>query len=198
MFSNRSFLFQFPNCSDVSDCLVESIAVADFDTDGNIDVMLGVPGRSNGLGAVYLLFLNDNVTVREMLELDLITPFSNAPLVSGDRFGQAVDCLSFGANDVRCIIGASGSSLSSGIHTGRLYHATFGSMGLDSAGVFDSNFLLGSHRQDNQFWSGSLTWFADLDASGQRDIFIGTREPTDSKFYLSRPSQFFRVDLCVF
>ncbi|MEL6984861.1 MAG: LamG-like jellyroll fold domain-containing protein, partial [Actinomycetota bacterium] len=75
---------------------VATTAIGDLDGDGVVDLAVGVEKDDDGAGpsgAVYILFLNADGTVKDEQKISATEGGLTAPLVYGDRFGWEVEGL---------------------------------------------------------------------------------------------------------
>ena len=76
--------------------------MGDLDGDGVNDLAVGTPGANDGgidRGAVWILFLNSNGTVKNQIKIAQNNAQFTGPLADGDRFGSAVTSLGDLNND---------------------------------------------------------------------------------------------------
>lgn len=64
--------------------------VADLDGDGVPDLAVGAPGFDGGTGAVWILFLRSNGTVKSHALISNAAEYLNGALNEYDRFGDSV------------------------------------------------------------------------------------------------------------
>ena len=90
------FIGNMLDFNDEFGCCVDTIG--DLDNDGNLDIAVGAgkdddgPPNSFERGAVYILFLNANCTVKGWQKISMLAGRFFGQIDEGDRFGTAVAC----------------------------------------------------------------------------------------------------------
>jgi hypothetical protein len=165
-----------------SDSFGSSIAtLGDLDGDGVTDLAVGAPddddGEGEDLGAVWILFMNDDGTVKGEYKISKAGEHLLASLDGGDSFGWDVAALGdLDDDDVPDLgVGTPGDDDGSGANRGAMYVLFLNTDGSvksevkisDAVGNFDGNL-----DQGDSFGS-SLAALGDLDGDGTTEIACG-------------------------
>ncbi len=157
-------------------------AIGDLDGDGLSELAVGAPGDdeaggTGNQGAVWILFLNSNGTVRSSSKINAL---SGLRLEDGDAFGSALAAMGDVTGDSIPDI-AVGAILDDFDHVLNLDN--FGSvylLGLDSSGGLTQQSKIGpdqgipaSEFDFSDFFGGSLQAIGDLDQNGVIDLAVG-------------------------
>jgi uncharacterized repeat protein (TIGR01451 family) len=159
--------------------------IGDIDGDGVPDIAVGAAGDDDGgaeCGAVYVLFLNADGTVKSEQKISANAGGFTGPLTSVDRFGGAVagigDLDGDGVNDLA--VGAYGDD-DGGSDRGAVYVLFLAADGTvkseqkisSAAGGF------GAVLSDSDFFGTSVGGLGDFDADGLNDLVIGANGDDD-------------------
>ncbi len=151
-------------------------SLGDLDGDGNADIAVGAPGTTgcNCQGAMHILLLNADGTVRDVSTIDGGTP--NGPTLENNaHFGQSVASLGDldGDGTVEIAVGAPGHNVN-GIATGDLYVLFLNPDGTvkRTAGV-NGAVPNGPSLDDGDQFGKSVSAIGDLDGDGVTDIAVG-------------------------
>jgi len=153
--------------------------IGDLDLDGVPDLAVGAPGDDDGgskRGAVWVLFLNTDGTVKGESKISASAGGFGGALANGDRFGAALAQLAELDPDERVdlAVGAPGDD-GAGSSRGALWVLFLQSDGSvedwtkagDGQGGFDGALANGDEL------GGALTGVGDLDGNGVRDVIAG-------------------------
>lgn len=154
-------------------------ALGDLDGDGTKDLVVGATGDDDGgaeRGAVYVLFLNGNGSVRGQQKISVVTGGFFGLLDNNDFFGESI--ASLGDLDLDGIadlaVGAIGDDDGGG-NRGALYVLFMNASGTVRAQQKISSTLGGfaGPLDDGDFFGHSLASIGDLDGDGFREIAAG-------------------------
>lgn len=144
------------------------VSMGDLDGDGVTDLAVGAAGANDYTGAVYILFMNSNATVKSYMLLDKNNSYLSSYLTGGNLFGNEVcNVGDVNGDDVTDLaVGASYENNNEGA-TYILFMKTDGSIKglkrLDNGGSLYSYDLYGN----------TLANLGDLDGDGVPDLAIG-------------------------
>ena len=151
--------------------------LADMDGDGVMELAVGMLRDDTGgpeRGAVYILFLNTDGTVKNWTKIDDSTP--NGPTLSdGDRFGLGATSLGDldGDGVVDLAVGAPNDD-TGGFKRGAVHVLFLNSDGtVKSSTKIDSTSPNGPALQDDELFGRELTVLDDLDGDGVVDLAVG-------------------------
>ncbi len=154
-------------------------ALGDLDGDGIGDVAVGAAGDDTGgadRGAVYVLFLNADGTVKSSVKIDDGT--ANAPtLADGDAFGSALSAIppvTPGITPATLAVGASGDD-TGGTDRGAIYTLTInpdGTVAVGTTKIADST-NGGPALADGDLFGTSVTAIGDLNGDTFMDWAVG-------------------------
>ncbi|MFK7918022.1 MAG: LamG-like jellyroll fold domain-containing protein [Ilumatobacter sp.] len=169
----------FTTSLDDGDHFGRSVAsIGDVDGDGTADLAVGAwydDDDGNQAGAVYILFLNTNGTVRAEHKINESSGDID-DLVGSDFFGRSVagigDLDGDGVSDIA--VGATGDNLD-GVDRGAIYVLLLNSDGSVKAEqrIGDTDGGFGGALDDNDEFGTAIGGLGDLDGDGINDITIG-------------------------
>jgi len=160
-------------------------AVGDLNNDGVIDLVVGAPGDDDGgtdRGALWVLFLNSDGTVRSEQKIASAVGGFGGALSNGDRFGSAIanigDLNNDGITDI-----AVGVELDdeAGINRGGIWILFLNSDGTVSAEqkITQSQGGFGGGLDDNDMFGSSIARVADLNGDGIAELAVGASGDDD-------------------
>ncbi len=159
--------------------------IGDFDSDGVNDLAVGARCDDDGganKGAVWLLFLNANGTVKSHLKINENSLGGSAILNNHDRFGGSVDNMGDidGDGIIDLAVGAIGYPAYSN-HTGSIWILYLNANGTVKASEEikqNSSGFTGILDADDQF-AYDLSCIGDFDYNGTADLMVGARGDDD-------------------
>jgi len=171
-----------------SDEFAHSInAIGDLDGDGIVDIAVGADEYLEGgirAGAVFILFMNTDGTVKSHQKISLITPGIGGELEDNDHFGHSVNPIGDFDNDgvIDLIVGSENDD-DGGSNRGAVYLIFLNSDGTvksyqkisDTRGGFE-----GILEDGDKFGAG-LDNIGDLDADGITDLVVGVEYDNDDR-----------------
>ena len=153
--------------------------IGDLDGNGAVDIAVGAPGHfenSESTGDAYILFMNNDATIKSTVDLGASNTTTNGPvLVANDRFGESVSTIGDidGDNITDIIVGAPGHAVR-GVATGDAYILFLNADGTPKStveiGVDTPN---GPAIAVGDRFGWSATGIGDLDGDGTPDIAVG-------------------------
>ena len=153
--------------------------VGDVDGDGIVDIVVGADGDDDGgsgRGAVYVLFLNADGTVKAEQKISDTTGGLATALDDSDSFGEAVagagDVDGDGIGDVA--VGLYGDD-DGGTDRGAVYVLLLNANGTVKAEqkISDTSGGLTATLDDSDWFGGSLAPLGDVDGDGTVDLIVG-------------------------
>jgi hypothetical protein len=159
--------------------------IGDIDGDGVPDIAVGATGDDDGgaeCGAVYVLFMNRDGTVKSEQKISASAGGLSGPLTSVDRFGGAVagigDLDGDGINDLA--VGAYGDD-DGGSDQGAVYVLFLAADGTvkSEQKISSSAGGLGAVLANSDFFGTSVGGLGDLDNDGLTDLVIGANGDDD-------------------
>ncbi len=161
--------------------------IGDLDGDGVIDLAVGATGHLSSpasVGAVHILFMNPDGTVKRTAAIDSATP--NGPsLVLGDKFGTSVAGLGDldGDGVTEIAVGATGRFLG-GISTGDVYVLFMNPDGtVKRTAEINSATPNGPSLVERGYYGFSAASMGDLDGDGTIELAVGASG--SSKVFIS-------------
>ncbi len=154
-------------------------SIGDLDSDGNQDIVVGAQGDDDGgthRGAVYVLFLNANGTVKSHQKISS-TQGGKGPLVDYDQFGASVagigDVDGDGINDIA--VGATGDDDGGANMVGAAYILFMNANGTVKAEqkISEGSGGFGTNMDDYDQFGYAITSMGDIDGDMVPDIAIG-------------------------
>lgn len=154
-------------------------AIGDLDGDGVIDMAAGAPGTGSGAGAVHVLFMNDDGTVRGSQRIASgVGGLLPGSFTSGDAFGSSIASLGDldgdGVTDI--VVGALGDEVS-----GNGAEGTISVLFLNADGTVKNQRKIGNGLggiaegtllSDDGF-GGAVTVLGDVNGDGITDLAVG-------------------------
>ena len=154
-------------------------AVGDLDGDGTADLAAGAPGHPTNPGAVHLLFMNADGTVKRTATIDSST--ANGPqLAAGDRFGSSLAAVGDLDRDGTADLAVGATGRHGAVHL--LY--------LNSDGTVKRTAKIESPTADapqsglSDRFGSSLAAVGDLDRNGTADLAVGAPRTTTGQQYM--------------
>ena len=154
-------------------------AVGDLDGDGTADLAAGAPGDDSGKGAVHLLFMNSDGTVKRTATIDSST--ANGPqLAAGDRFGSSLAAVGDLDRDGTADLAVGATGRHGAVHL--LY--------LNSDGTVKRTAKIESPTDHapqlvlSDRFGSSLAAVGDLDRNGTADLAVGAPRTTTGQQYM--------------
>ncbi|MCP4961541.1 MAG: hypothetical protein GY925_20025, partial [Actinomycetia bacterium] len=159
--------------------------IGDIDGDGINDIAVGADNDDDGgsnRGAVYVLFLNADGTVRAEQKISATTGGLTGPLGDNDRFGLDIAALGDldgdGSNDIA--VGAIGDD-DGGTDRGAVYVLFLNTDGTVKAeqNISSTSGGLTGPLDDNDWFGADIALLGDLDGDGVADIAVGATRDDD-------------------
>ena len=154
------------------------VSLGDLDGDMVPDIAVGAPGDDSGgpnRGAVYILLLNSDGTVKSSLELNSAS--TNIPtLVNGDAFGRSLANLGDldGDGNPEIAVGATGDD-AGGSDRGAVHILWLNADGsIKSSVEINSTTTNGPSLSDGIAYGASIAALSDVDGDGVVDLAVGT------------------------
>ena len=177
-----------PVLSNMDNFGVSVAAIGDLDGDGVQDLAVGADGDSNGgtdHGAVHVMFMNGNGTVKGTVEINDST--ANGPVLSNmDNFGVSVaaigDLDGDGVQDLA--VGADGDD-HGGENRGAVHIIHINGMKTNGNGSVDNTVEINDSTanspvlSDYDYFGGSVAAIGDLDGDGVTDLAVGAQGDDD-------------------
>ncbi|MEO7724082.1 MAG: FG-GAP-like repeat-containing protein [Chthoniobacterales bacterium] len=173
---------------DVQDYFGKSVAgIGDLDGDGVIDAAVGTQYDDDGgldRGAVYILFLNPNATVKSEQKISSTVGGFTGDLQNADEFGSSVSAIGDlnGDGVVDLAVGAPGSEISQGAVWIVFLNSDGTVLGQQKISATEGGFT--GELNDDLFGQG-VTGIGDLDGDGVPDLAVGA--PLDDDGGIGEP-----------
>ena len=175
----------FPELDDFDTFGNEIILIGDFDGDGITDLVVGASEDDDGgtdKGAVYILFLNDDATVKSYQKISDTAGNFSSGLNDNDTFGRDVSNIGdFNGDGITDLAVGAYKDDDGGTDKGAVYilflndDATVKSYQKisDTAGNFDANL------DDYDFFGRDISNIGDFDGDGITDLAVGAYRDDD-------------------
>ncbi len=167
-----------------TDIFGSSIAnIGDLNGDGTSDIAVGATGDDHGgddSGAVHILFMNDDGSVEQTVEINDST--ANGPELSDDDFfGSSIanigDLNGDGTSDI--VVGATGDD-DGGDNRGAIHILLMNDDGsVDQTVEINDSTANGPELSDGDFFGSSIANIGDLDNNGTSDIAVDAQGNDD-------------------
>ena len=154
--------------------------IGDLDGDGVTDIAVGAPYDNDGgqsQGAVYILFLNSDGTVKDSQKISSTEGNFQEQLDAYDAFGRAIANIGdFDSDGVIDIVVGAYHDDDGGYNTGAVYILFLNSDGTvkDSQKISSTEGNFRQNLQPSDTFGFSLTNLSDLDGDGITDIAVGS------------------------
>jgi len=156
--------------------------IGDLDGDGVTDIVVGVPydnDGANSAGAVYILFLNSDGTVKSSQKISSSEGNFREKLEAYDAFGRSVANLGdFDGDGITDIVVGAYHDDDGGYNTGAVYI-----LFLNSDGTVKSSQKISSSEgnfkgviDSGDCWGNAITVLNDFDGDGVTDIAVGAHK----------------------
>ncbi len=153
------------------------VSLGDLDGDGIVDLAVGASGDDDGglgRGAVWILFLHTDGTVRAHQKISASEGSFTGTLDDGDLFGESLALLSGGSADARLVVGARGTN-GGGMNRGAVWILSISAKGIvethQKISVSQGGFT--GTLDDGDAFGGSVASLGDLDGDGNADLAVG-------------------------
>ena len=159
--------------------------IGDVNGDGIDDLAAGTildPGGGNARGAVHIMFLDRDGSVKETVEIDDTT--ENGPeLDDTDRFGSSIDQIGDidgnGVNDL--VVGAYRDDGTETSNSGSAFILFMKANGVVKSTVkIDESSVNGPDLDDNDQFGQAISAIGDVDGNGVNDFIVGGKDQTDT------------------
>ena len=159
--------------------------IGDVNGDGIDDLAAGTildPGGGNARGAVHIMFLDRDGSVKETVEIDDTT--ANGPeLDDTDRFGSSIDQIGDidgnGVNDL--VVGAYRDDGTETSNSGSAFILFMKANGVVKSTVkIDESSVNGPDLDDNDQFGQAISAIGDVDGNGVNDFIVGGKDQTDT------------------
>jgi len=151
-------------------------AVGDLDGDGTADLAVGAvgdDGRAAGTGAVHMLFLNSDGTVKRTSPIDGSHPYELS-LARDDNFGSSLAAVGDldGDGTVDLAVGAEGDD-AGGTNAGAVHLMYYSDGTVRQTVKIDGSTANGPQLAANDNFGSSLAALGDLERDGTADLAVG-------------------------